>query len=162
MASGASAEQQSPATGAVLIRVTAEAGPVAGALVSAGGERHTTGATGEVTLVLSVGERTVTVEKAGFLPQTIALTVAAGPNPPQTVTLVPAPVVTEDVIVTATRSGKRLQDEPLRVEVLGRDEIEEKLLMTPGDIAMMLNETAGLRVQVTSPSLGAAGIRFRF
>ena len=160
MASGASAEQQSP-TGAVLIRVTAEAGPIAGAVVSAGGERHTTGATGEATLVLSVGERTVTVEKAGFLPQTIVLTVAAGPNPPRTVTLVPAPVVTEDVIVTATRSGKRLQDEPLRVEVLGRDEIEEKLLMTPGDIAMMLNETAGLRVQVTSPSLGAASLRIQ-
>ncbi|HYN08915.1 MAG TPA: hypothetical protein VES67_16150 [Vicinamibacterales bacterium] len=55
------------------------------------------------------------------------------------VNLVPVPVVTEDVIVTATRSEKRLQDEPLRVEILGRDEIEEKLLMTPGDIAMMLN-----------------------
>ena len=31
--------------------------------------------------------------------------------------------------------------------------------MTPGDIAMLLNETAGLRVQVTSPSLGAASLR---
>src|SRR2546423_9139097 len=31
--------------------------------------------------------------------------------------------------------------------------------MTPGDIAMLLNETSGLRVQVTSPSLGAANVR---
>ena len=31
--------------------------------------------------------------------------------------------------------------------------------MTPGDIAMLLNETGGLRVQVTSPSLGAANVR---
>ena len=31
--------------------------------------------------------------------------------------------------------------------------------MTPGDIAMMLTETNGLRVQVTSPSTGAANVR---
>ena len=31
--------------------------------------------------------------------------------------------------------------------------------MTPGDVSMMLTETNGLRVQVTSPSLGAANVR---
>ena len=78
MATGASAEQQSPATGTVVIKVTAGAAPVAGASVSAGGERQTMSATGEATLVLSVGERTVTVEKAGFLTQTFALTPVGG------------------------------------------------------------------------------------
>ena len=46
-----------------------------------------------------------------------------------------------------------------RVEVLGREEIEEKMLMTPGDITMMLNETSGLRVQSTSPSLVSLRMR---
>lgn len=31
--------------------------------------------------------------------------------------------------------------------------------MTPGDITMLLNETGGLRVQTTSPSLGGANVR---
>ena len=31
--------------------------------------------------------------------------------------------------------------------------------MTPGDVSMMLNETSGLRVQTTSPSLGGANVR---
>ncbi len=65
----------------------------------------------------------------------------------------------EEVIVSATRTGARLQDQALRVEVLGHEEIEEKLLMTPGDIAMLLNETGGLRIQMASPSLGAANVR---
>lgn len=65
----------------------------------------------------------------------------------------------EDIIVQATRAGRRLQDEPLRVEVLNREEIEEKLLMRPGNIAMLVSETGGLRVQVTSPVLGGANIR---
>ena len=45
------------------------------------------------------------------------------------------------------------------MEVLGREEIEEKMLMTPGDIVMMLNEMGGMRVQATSPSIGAATVR---
>jgi iron complex outermembrane receptor protein len=65
----------------------------------------------------------------------------------------------EEIIVQATRTGRRVQDEPIRVEVLNREEIEEKILMTPGNIAMLANETPGLRVQVTSPALGAANIR---
>jgi outer membrane receptor protein involved in Fe transport len=65
----------------------------------------------------------------------------------------------DDVVVQSTRSRRRVQDEPVRVEVLGQDEIEEKLLMRPGNISMLLAETGGLRVQVTSPGLGAANIR---
>ena len=63
------------------------------------------------------------------------------------------------VTVSATRSERRIADDPVRVEVLDAEEVTEKLLMTPGDITMMLNETAGLRVQVTSPSLGGAAVR---
>ena len=65
----------------------------------------------------------------------------------------------EEIIVQATRSRRRVQDEPIRVEVLSQEEIEEKLLMRPGNISMMLNETGGLRVQVTSPALGSANVR---
>jgi outer membrane receptor for ferrienterochelin and colicins len=61
--------------------------------------------------------------------------------------------------VSATRTDKRIEDQPMRVEVVDAEEIEEKQLMTPGDIVMMLNEMGGLRVQATSPSLGAARVR---
>lgn len=71
------------------------------------------------------------------------------------------PEVKEEVVVTATRTDRRLQDEPLRVEVIDREEIEEKALMTPGSVAMLLGETTGLRVQTTAPSLGAANVRIQ-
>lgn len=67
----------------------------------------------------------------------------------------------EDIIVQATRSGRRVRDEPIRVEVIDREEVEEKLLMTPGNIAMLVAETGGLRVQVTSPALGSSNVRVR-
>ena len=69
------------------------------------------------------------------------------------------PEIEVAITVSATRTGGRLEDQPLRVEVLEREEIEEKMLMTPGDIVMMLNEMGGMRVQATSPSLGAASVR---
>jgi iron complex outermembrane receptor protein len=65
----------------------------------------------------------------------------------------------EEIIVEGTRTRRRIQDEPIRVEVIVREEIEEKLLMRPGNIGMLVNETPGIRVQVTSPALGAANIR---
>ncbi|MGE0443776.1 MAG: TonB-dependent receptor plug domain-containing protein [Vicinamibacterales bacterium] len=67
--------------------------------------------------------------------------------------------IEEEVLVEATRTNRRIEDDPQRVEVIEREEIEEKLLMTPGDIVMMLNEMGGMRVQATSPSLGAASVR---
>jgi outer membrane receptor for ferrienterochelin and colicins len=69
--------------------------------------------------------------------------------------------VEQEVTVHATRNDVRLQDSPTRVEVLQQEEIEEKTMMTPGDIVMMLNEMGGLRVQTTSPSLGAASVRIQ-
>jgi outer membrane receptor for ferrienterochelin and colicins len=82
----------------------------------------------------------------------------ATPPAPEPVEL---PEVEETVVVTATRSDRRLQDEPLRVEVIDREEIEEKALMTPGSVAMLLGETTGLRVQTTAPSIGAANVRIQ-
>lgn len=87
-----------------------------------------------------------------------ALLVAAGPVP---VLGQQAEEQIEEVVIQATRSGRSADREPIRVEVLGRDEIEEKLMMTPGNIAMLVSETPGVRTQVTSPSLGAANIRMQ-
>ena len=86
-------------------------------------------------------------------------------NPTNTSAVAPdpeaMPEIAETVVVTATRADRRLQDEPLRVEVIDREEIEEKALMTPGSVAMLLGETTGLRVQTTAPSLGAATVRIQ-
>lgn len=67
----------------------------------------------------------------------------------------------EEIVVQATRSRRLVQDEPIRVEVITREEIEEKTMMQPGAIAMLVSETGGVRVQVTSPALGAANIRIQ-
>src|SRR5687768_3099496 len=95
-----------------------------------------------------------------FAAAVVAILQVSGNTTPATPTEPEQPPEIEvSIVVEATRTGGRLEDSPLRVEVLEREEIEEKMLMTPGDIVMMLNEMGGMRVQATSPSLGAASVR---
>jgi iron complex outermembrane receptor protein len=133
----------------------ADSSPVAGALVLAGPSSARTGASGEATVSGSPGQ-VVRIARIGFAPDSVRIPgEAAGP-----VRVYIQPVAEiEGMVVAATRSERRIDDDPLRVEVLDREEVEEKLRMTPGDITMMMNETPGLRVQTTSPSLGGANVR---
>jgi len=116
---------------------------------------------GEATIQLPTGEIDVTLRRFGLATQTIRVSIRPAAITRLTVALEAAVVRRDEITVTATRTDQRIEDVPLRVEVLQEEEIEEKALMTPGDIAMLLNETSGLRVQVTSPSLGAANIRIQ-
>jgi len=67
----------------------------------------------------------------------------------------------DEVIVVTARQPRRIADEPTRIEVIDREELEEKVAMSPGDVSMLLNETSGLRVQLTSPGLGATNVRIQ-
>lgn len=156
---GAAVAAQAPAA-SVRVEVRADDVPLAAASVTIGEATGISDASGQVTLAVLAGNIRLVVSKPGFLESTSDVTAPAGGQVTVAVTLVRQPVVTEDVIVVAsTRTGRRLEDQPTRVEVLDREEIEEKMLMTPGDIVMMLNEMGGLRVQATSPSIGAASVR---
>jgi outer membrane receptor for ferrienterochelin and colicins len=146
--------------GQLRVIVRSEGEPVTGASVVAGGRSTDTGADGVAELDAAPGPVLVTATKEGFFDGKAEAQVTAGQTTSVEIELIAQPEVEEEVIVVAsTRTGRRLEDQPTRVEVLGREEIEEKLLMTPGDIVMMLNEMGGLRVQATSPSIGAASVR---
>jgi outer membrane receptor for ferrienterochelin and colicins len=70
-------------------------------------------------------------------------------------------IKSEEVVVTATRTTRTIADIPVRVEAIPQEEIEEKLLMTPSNVAMLLNESTGMRVQTTSAASGTANLRIQ-
>jgi iron complex outermembrane receptor protein len=149
-------------SGTLIVQVRAEDKPVEKAEVLVAGAVHQTDASGTARVQVSAGEVELTVVKRGYVAATVRVTVTTGAAQDVAVDLQPEPTVEETVTVVATtRTNKRLEDQPMRVEVLAREEIEEKMLMTPGDIVMMLNEMGGMRVQATSPSLGAASVRIQ-
>src|SRR6266850_6306375 len=149
------------ASSAVQIVVTAEGRAVPDAQVVVQGKTLRTAGDGRVKVDVLPGAIEITVIKEGFNPVTIAATATPGPVQTIDVVLERQSVIEERVTVSATRTDRGLEDQPMRVEVLDREEIDEKLMMTPGDIVMMLNEMGGMRVQATSPSLGAVSVRIQ-
>jgi outer membrane receptor for ferrienterochelin and colicins len=146
-----------------VVRVEVASGDdfVAGARVRTGNQDVETDQRGVATLALPPGQHELRVERDGFAPSTLTVEIEAGHDRTIRISLEALPEHEESITISATRTGKRLEDQPMRVEVLEREEIEEKMLMTPGDIVMMLNEMGGMRVQATSPSLGAASVRIQ-
>ena len=148
-------------TTSLRVEVRQAGAAVAGAAVVIDGRTSMTDARGIASIAVALGTLQITVVKEGFEPQTVSFELGTGETRAITINLEPQTAVEEHVTVAATRTDKRIDDQPMRVEVLDRGEVEEKVMMTPGDIVMMLNEMGGLRVQATSPSLGAASVRIQ-
>ncbi|MDZ4673612.1 MAG: TonB-dependent receptor [Gemmatimonadota bacterium] len=150
---------QLPDSATIRVMVQAEGVPLADARIQAGTRRALTDQAGRAMLRVAAGRITIRASRIGFRPDSAMLALAAGADTTIVLELGQGEVELEELVVNVTRSNRRVEDQPLRIEVLGQEEIDEKVLMTPGDIAMMLNETGGLRIQNTSPSLGGANIR---
>ena len=134
---------------------------------------------GRLVLTMPAGPQRVVVRRIGLRTDTLSLVLRAGQDtsvtvsmvlvPPHANVVITTPIAGDEtaasrtelgaVVVAATRGERRVEDTPLRVEVIDEEELEEKVAMSPGDIAMLLNETGGLRVQPTNPSLGGANVR---
>ena len=67
----------------------------------------------------------------------------------------------EEVVVISARNHRTLDDTPLRVQILGAEELREKANMKPGDIRMMLNESTGIQVQQTSATSFNSSVRIQ-
>ena len=109
---------QSPDAVALTVRVRAEGEAVAGAVVRVGAEQVKTDAAGQVTLALPPGGHDLTVEAPGFVPAVASAVLVAGTASNVTVEMT---ALEEEVFVSATRSETRLEDQPLRVEVIDRE-----------------------------------------
>lgn len=140
------------AAGTVLVRVLSGAAPIRGAEVSAVGTSVESDARGEARLQLPAGERELLVERRGFAPVTMRVAVPAGGTAEVTVQLREQRFEDTVTVVSATRSGRMVEDQAIRVEALPQEEIEENSTLAPGNLTTLLNEIGGLRVQPVSPA----------
>ena len=67
----------------------------------------------------------------------------------------------EQIIISATRSSRTIDDIPTRVEFIAGEELAEKANMKPGDIRMLLSESTGIQTQQTSATSSNASIRIQ-
>ena len=105
----------------VRVQVHAAQKPVEDAEVVIAGTSYRTDPAGTATVVTGAGNVDITVVKTGFVPATTSVRVGAGATQEVIVELQPQPNLEESVtVVASTRTDKRLEDQPMRVEVLAR------------------------------------------
>ena len=66
-----------------------------------------------------------------------------------------------DVTVSSTRTGREIEAEPSRVEVIDEEEIDEKSTMRSANVSMVLNESTGIKVQQTSATSNTQSVRIQ-
>lgn len=67
----------------------------------------------------------------------------------------------EVTVVASTRSSRRIENIPTRIETIASGELEEKTVMQPANIRLMLTESTGIQVQQTSQVSASASIRIQ-
>jgi outer membrane receptor for ferrienterochelin and colicins len=67
----------------------------------------------------------------------------------------------EEVIVTASRTNSRIEDLPIKVEVLGQEDMDEESAVVPGNVASILGDISIIHIQKTSPTNGNQAIRMQ-
>lgn len=79
----------------------------------------------------------------------------------KTILLEPSELEVHPIKVISTRTGNRIEDVPVRVEVLGSEEVNEEIAIKPGNISKLLGETSGIQVQQTSATSGNVSFRIQ-
>ncbi len=59
----------------------------------------------------------------------------------------------EITIISSTRNNQCIENSPLKVEVLGREEMEEENTIKPANIASILGDISGVQIHLPQPGI---------
>lgn len=104
---------------------------------------------------------TVTISFVGYETQKHSYSIPYEGNMPIAIKMHDHHEEVEEMVVTATRTSRSIEDIPTRIEFLGAEELQEKAVMRSANIAMLLRESTGIQMQVTSPSSANQSIRIQ-
>lgn len=138
--------------------------PLVGALAMINGSNSGAVSDLEGQLVLENlpnGNITIRFSLMGYEENTNSFEIPTLEPMPMVVYLIPIEEELDLVTISSTRSSRSIEDIPTRVEFIAGEELAEKANMKPGDIRLLLSESTGIQVQITSPTSANAGIRIQ-
>ncbi len=134
---------------------------LAGATVKIGDISHITDDSGKVTFNNLTGESIMAqFSFTGYATQSLRFSLKDDST--HTILLVPEFDKLESVtVVASTRTNQRIENSPLKVEVLGKEEMDEENTIKPGNIASILGDISGIQVQQSSATSGNSNVRIQ-
>ena len=148
-------------SGTLVVRVRNGVAPISSADVHAADVTLRTDERGEARLTLPAGEYEVTVIRAGFESATLKVAVKPGEETVAVVQLREQRLEDTVTVVSSSRGSTIVADQPIRIEAVPQEEIEENQTLAPGNLSTLLTELGGARVQTTVPSLGGSELRLQ-
>lgn len=146
----------------VIVRGDSAEMPLPDAIVRSGRAGGRTDEAGRVRLTLAAGPHWVVASRIGYTTDSAMVTVIADSATEVTFRLSASGVALEElVVVSSTRVERHLDEEPVRVEVLGGEDVAEKTQMRPADLTRLLTEMVGVRMQPTGGALGSTRLRLQ-
>lgn len=135
--------------------------PIPAATISQKGKGLSlTDSLGMITLSLTNGKHSLLFSSVGYQDKVVVVTI-----PDSTlldIQLTANEKALDDVIVlSSTRNNQRIENSPLKVEVLGREEMDEENTIKPANIASILGDISGIQIQQSSAVSGNANVRIQ-
>jgi outer membrane cobalamin receptor len=111
---------------------------------------------------IPVGQQTFTFSYVGYktIEQTFTFPLV-NPDEIFTILLPQESGELEEVTVTSTRTNSRIEDLPMKVEVLGLDDMNEENTIKPGNISSILGDLSVIHIQQTSAVNGNSTVRMQ-
>lgn len=107
------------------------------------------------------GQQTIDVTYIGYQKQELTLQFPLPNNKPINIKLQQDQTELEEVIITSNRTNSRIEDAPIKVEVLGLEELIEESSISPDGVASLLGDVSGVQIQQTSATSGNAVVRMQ-
>jgi iron complex outermembrane receptor protein/outer membrane receptor for ferrienterochelin and colicins len=107
---------------------------------------------------LSTDVKTLTVSAVGYTTGQFPITTG---RDTLVFRLKPEVEAIDEVTVTATRTNSRIEDLPIKVEVLGQEDMDEESAVVPGNVSSILGDISIIHIQRTSAVNGNQAIRMQ-
>jgi iron complex outermembrane receptor protein/outer membrane receptor for ferrienterochelin and colicins len=115
---------------------------------------------GEAAISLLPGSHVLLFTSVGYWEKTVIISVPVS-GIVEVMLLSRPEGLEEAVVVASTRNNQPIESAPLKVEILGREEMDEENNIKPGNIASILGDVSGIQIQQSSVASGNSNVRIQ-
>lgn len=107
------------------------------------------------------GTQTIELSYIGYTKLALVLSFPQMNGKVQTIRMKEEEAELGEVLITSNRTNSRIEEAPLKVEVLGLEELHEESSIKPGNVASILGDVSGVQIQQTSAVSGNSVVRMQ-